>query len=203
MVTDGSKVNFELLTGRMVEAWERDTHGLAVRTHWYDASQVQRRYGACSHVVQIKMLRCPGLVTWNNDIWFFLLPDDPKESLRVFHEMVCNAVQYPCPRRLDDPQYTHDYASAADGQRADTSQRESILLIDHGSKAWPAYGMWGKQIVSRHLFKQLVSSRIMLNAIIMMVTLVSASTHCGLGGWRRAFSRRWWIHMMFFSNSLV
>ena len=68
MVTDGSKVNFELLTGRMVEAWERDTHGLAVRTHWYDASQVQRRYGACSHVVQIKMLRCPGLVTWNNDI---------------------------------------------------------------------------------------------------------------------------------------
>jgi len=68
MVTEGSKVNFELLTGRMVEAWERDTHGLAVRTHWYDASQVQRRYGACSHVVQIKMLRCPGLVTWNNDI---------------------------------------------------------------------------------------------------------------------------------------
>jgi len=43
MVTEGSKVNFELLTGRMVEAWEGDTHGLAVRTHWYDASQEQRR----------------------------------------------------------------------------------------------------------------------------------------------------------------
>jgi len=158
------------------------------------------------HALMLFKLKCWGAQVWWHGIMifdFFLLPDDPKESLRVFHEMVCNAVQYPCPRRLDDPQYTHDYASVVDGQRADATRRESVLLIDHGSKAWPAYGMWGKQIVSRHLFKQLVSSRIMLNAIIMMVTLVSASTHCGLGGWRRAFSRRWWIHMMFFSNSLV
>jgi len=46
-------------------------------------------------------------------------------------------------------------------------------------KAQPAYGMRGKKFVSRHLFKQMVSSGIMLNVIIM-ATVVSASTQCGL-----------------------
>ncbi|KAG2633010.1 hypothetical protein PVAP13_2NG284000 [Panicum virgatum] len=79
----------------------KEIHGLAVRMHCDGIESVSNAviamYARCKDMecalMLFKMLRCPGLVTWNTMIAGFALSDDAEEASRLFREMVCSDVE--------------------------------------------------------------------------------------------------------------
>ncbi|RLN36317.1 hypothetical protein C2845_PM03G25640 [Panicum miliaceum] len=79
----------------------KEIHGLAVRMHCDGIESVSNAvitmYARCKDMERalmlFKMLRCPGLVTWNTMIAGFALSDDAEEASRLFREMVCSDVK--------------------------------------------------------------------------------------------------------------
>jgi len=95
--------------GRMVEAWEGDTCvGSQTALVRRVAGAKKWSMHARSHIVQIKMLRCPARscnMEYNDTWFFFCCQTIQKRILWVFHEMVYAMMcMYPCRRRLDDEQ---------------------------------------------------------------------------------------------------
>ncbi|CAN6203627.1 unnamed protein product [Urochloa humidicola] len=79
----------------------KEVHGLAVRMHCDRIESVSNAvitmYARCKdmeHALMLfKMLRRPGLVTWNTMIAGFALSDDAEEASGLFREMVCSDVE--------------------------------------------------------------------------------------------------------------
>ncbi|KAF8655111.1 hypothetical protein HU200_061244 [Digitaria exilis] len=79
----------------------KEIHGLAVRMHCDGIESVSNAvitmYARCKDMERalmlFKMLRCPGLVTWNTMVAGFALSDDAEEASRLFREMICSDVE--------------------------------------------------------------------------------------------------------------
>ncbi|PUZ69303.1 hypothetical protein GQ55_2G096900 [Panicum hallii var. hallii] len=108
MVRGGAGVDFvTLVIGSSAcsrAGWLRlgkEIHGLAVRMHCDGIESVSNAvitmYARCKDMERalmlFKMLRCPGLVTWNTMIAGFALSDDAEEASKLFREMVCSDVE--------------------------------------------------------------------------------------------------------------
>jgi pentatricopeptide repeat protein len=108
MVKGGAGVDFVTLVIRSNACsragWLRlgkEIHGLAVRMHCDGIESVSNAvitmYARCKDLeharILFKMLRSPGLITWNTMLAGFALSDDAEEASRLFCDMVCSDVQ--------------------------------------------------------------------------------------------------------------
>ncbi|KAL6846666.1 hypothetical protein ACP4OV_024114 [Aristida adscensionis] len=108
MVNGGAQVDFvTLVIGSNAcsrAGWLRlgkEIHGLAVRMQCDGIESVSNAvitmYARCKDMERalmlFKMMRCPGLITWNTMIAGFALLDAAEEASRLFREMVCSDVQ--------------------------------------------------------------------------------------------------------------
>ncbi|CAN6171693.1 unnamed protein product [Urochloa humidicola] len=198
----------------------KEVHGLAIRMHCNGIESVSNAvitmYARCKDMERalmlFKMLRRPGLVTWNTMIAGFALSDDAEEASRLFREMVCSDVELNyvtvvtylalCARVANLQHgrelHTHIVKHGFKGYRLlwnslidmysksgrlPVAQNVFDTMDDRDMISYTSmiagYGMQGKGTVALRLFNQMVDSRIMPDAIIM-VTVLSACSHSGL-----------------------
>ncbi|XP_062188569.1 pentatricopeptide repeat-containing protein At1g71490-like [Phragmites australis] len=140
----------------------KEIHGLAVRMHCNGIENVSNAvitmYARCKDMERslmlFRMLRCPGLVTWNTMIAGFALSDDAEEASRLFREMVCSDVQ---PNYVTVVTYLALCARVANLQHG---RELHTHIIKHGFKGYrllwnsliDMYSKSGRLLVAQNVF---------------------------------------------------